>query len=92
MNEMPNSKPCRKDLLMQIGHASFAVDDVKLYLDTHPRDQEALDFFYEYNKKRNQLLKEDLTSLRLVFSSVSLSLRDRLFSVCLGLMIMARHR
>ena len=25
-------------------------------------------------------------------SSVSLSLRDRLFSVCLGLMIMARHR
>lgn len=37
---------------------SFAVDDVKLYLDTHPRDQEALDFFYEYNKKRNQLLKE----------------------------------
>ena len=50
MNEMPNSKPCRKDLLMQIGHASFAVDDVKLYLDTHPRDQEALDFFYEYNK------------------------------------------
>ena len=30
MNEMPNSKPCRKDLLMQIGHASFAVDDVKL--------------------------------------------------------------
>ena len=40
MNEMPNSKPCRKDLLMQIGHASFAVDDVKLYLDTHPRDQE----------------------------------------------------
>ena len=58
MNEMPNSKPCRKDLLMQIGHASFAVDDVKLYLDTHPRDQEALDFFYEYNKKRNQLLKE----------------------------------
>ena len=57
-DEMPNSKPCRKDLLMQIGHASFAVDDVKLYLDTHPRDQEALDFFYEYNKKRNQLLKE----------------------------------
>ena len=32
--------------------------DVKLYLDTHPRYQEALDFFYEYNKKRNQLLKE----------------------------------
>ena len=51
MNEMQNSKPCRKDLLMQIGHASFAVDDVKLYLDTHPRDQEALDYFYEYNKK-----------------------------------------
>lgn len=51
MNEMPNSKPCRKDLLMQIGHASFAVDDVKLYLDTHPRDQEARTFFMNIIKK-----------------------------------------
>ena len=58
MNEMPNSKPCRKDLLMQIGHASFAVDDVKLFLDTHPCDQNALAYFQEYSRMRNEALKE----------------------------------
>lgn len=34
--------PCRKELLNQINEASFAVDDVKLYLNTHPWDDEAL--------------------------------------------------
>ena len=53
MNEMPNSKPCRKDLLMQIGHASFAVDDVKLYLDTHPRDQIKLHIIYRKARMTN---------------------------------------
>ena len=51
MNEMPNSKPCRKDLLMQIGHASFAVDDVKLYLDTHPVIRKRWTFFMNIIKK-----------------------------------------
>ncbi len=58
MNEMQNSKPCRKELLKQINYASFAVDDAKLFLDTHPCDEVALGYFYEYNKIRNQALKE----------------------------------
>jgi spore coat protein JB len=33
-------------LLKQVYEASFAMDDVVLYLDTHPDDQEALNYFY----------------------------------------------
>ena len=58
MNEMPNSKPCRKDLLMQIGHASFAVDDVKLYLDTHPYEEDAIAYFNRNMQMLNQLKRE----------------------------------
>lgn len=42
------SKQEEKDTLMKrIDQASFAVDDVLLYLDTHPEDQEALKY-YQY--------------------------------------------
>ena len=41
--------PCRRDLLNKIYEVSFAVDDVKLYLDTHPWDEEALSYFREYS-------------------------------------------
>ena len=34
--------PCKKDLMDQINTVSFAVDDVKLFLDTHPCNEEAL--------------------------------------------------
>ena len=37
-----SERPCRKDLLDHINAVSFAVDDVKLFLDTHPCDEDAL--------------------------------------------------
>ena len=37
---------------------SFAVDDTKLFLDTHPDDKEALEYFQQYNKARNQAVAE----------------------------------
>lgn len=52
------NKPCRKDLLREINLASFAVNDVQLFLDTHPCDQNALAYFQEYSRKRNQALRE----------------------------------
>lgn len=55
---MTNNAPCRKDLLCLINRVSFAVDDVKLFLDTHPCDANALSYFHEYSKLRNQALKE----------------------------------
>lgn len=51
-------RPCRKDLLHEINVASFAVDDVQLFLDTHPCDQNAMAYFQEYSKRRNQALRE----------------------------------
>ena len=52
------NKPCRSELMNWIYAVSFAVDDVKLFLDTHPTDTKALEYFYEYSKLRNQALDE----------------------------------
>ena len=49
---------CKKDLMDQIYLYSFAVDDAKLFLDTHPEDEDALTYFYECSRMRNQALKE----------------------------------
>lgn len=48
----------RFDLLRQIYQSSFAVDDIKLYLDTHPCDEEALSFLKENSKIRNMAMQE----------------------------------
>lgn len=50
--------PGRKELMEKINVVSFAVDEAKLYLDTHPCDEEALAFFEKYQKERNCALKE----------------------------------
>lgn len=49
--------PCRKELLQKINEASFAVDEVKLFFDTHPYDEEALEYFEEYSHIRNEAMK-----------------------------------
>lgn len=48
----------RKELLDYINQVSFAVDEAKLYLDTHPCDPEALDYFREFSRERNLALNE----------------------------------
>ena len=55
---MTNNTPCRHDLLQWINVVSFAVNDVQLFLDTHPEDQEALSFFSEYSRLRKEALDE----------------------------------
>ena len=55
---MNNNMPSRKELLHLINVASFAVDDVKLFLDTHPENKEALAYFQQYNSIRTQALKD----------------------------------
>lgn len=40
----PNDK---KGLMMEIYKYGFVVDDLKLYLDTHPEDQSAIECFNE---------------------------------------------
>lgn len=47
----------RNSLLKQISEISFTVNDLTLYLDTHPVDQEALTAFKQAMDQRKQLLK-----------------------------------
>ena len=48
----------RRELFEYINQISFAVDDVKLFLDTHPGNQKALEYFQKYKEKRIEALKE----------------------------------
>ena len=50
---MNDNKPCRQELTNRINAASFAVDDVKLFLDTHPCDATAL---AQYGQMRDMRL------------------------------------
>ena len=55
---MQNQKSPRLCLLQKINEVSFAVDDMLLYLDTHPEDKKALDFFADVSDRRNKLMAE----------------------------------
>ncbi len=48
----------REHMLLQIQKVSFVVDDVRLYMDTHPRDAQGLALLRAMLGKRKQLLKE----------------------------------
>ena len=51
--------PCEKDVLMRAIHMhSFAVDDIKLFLNTHPRCQEALDALNAHLAARLEAVKK----------------------------------
>lgn len=56
MMHHPNSK--RFELLDLITKVSFAMDDTRLYLDTHPNCKEALCYFQTLSEKRTHLIKE----------------------------------
>ncbi|HBA62535.1 MAG TPA: spore coat protein CotJB [Lachnospiraceae bacterium] len=55
---MMNQNPRRQELLDRINAVSFAIDDVILYLDTHPCDREAIAYYQECSRLRNEALKE----------------------------------
>ena len=44
---------CGNELLMRVYETGFALDDVTLYLDTHPTDYDAMNY-YKYAKKLNE--------------------------------------
>lgn len=47
----------RAKLLNEIDEISFVVNDLTLYLDTHPVEEQALDAFHDASMKRKQLLQ-----------------------------------
>ena len=54
----------RSQCLLEIDEISFTLNDLNLYLDTHPEDKEALTAFNQASTKRKQLMeafaKEDV--------------------------------
>lgn len=48
----------QKNLRFYIDAVSFAALDASLYLDSHPDDPEALEYFHHFNRTRQQALKE----------------------------------
>ena len=48
----------QKDLLNQIMSLNFAINDLTLYLDTHPEDQTAIRMHSEYSEKQILLTAE----------------------------------
>ena len=53
-----NTLSAKETALLQIQQTSFVVDDLRLYMDTHPEDQEGLKLLKEMLKRRKTLLKE----------------------------------
>lgn len=48
----------KQKLLQVIDSVSFAINDINLYLDTHPNDEEALAKYEKYKIIRKQAVKE----------------------------------
>ncbi len=54
---MPRCR-ARNELLDIINKTSFAMDDTRLFLDTHPNSREALMFYTKMQEKRNMAIRE----------------------------------
>ncbi len=48
----------RESLMKKLCQVSFVLDDLILYLDTHPDEQEAIKLYNEKNRERMELKKE----------------------------------
>ena len=48
----------RKVLLKRLQIADFVLKELNLFLDTHPENREALEYFKKYQKIRNEALMD----------------------------------
>lgn len=46
----------QENLMRRLQIQDFVITDINLYLDTHPTDQTALDYYKKYRDLRNQTL------------------------------------
>ena len=53
-----NSSGSKAQLLQKINEVSFAVNDILLYLDTHPCCEKGMALYREYAAERKKLMKE----------------------------------
>lgn len=55
--EVPMNKG-KENMLHFINEVSFVLDDVSLFLDTHPHDKSAMAYYNKYKKIRNEAIRE----------------------------------
>lgn len=67
-----NTKTEQERMLCDIGMVDFAVVELTLYLDTHPQDKTAMEYFNHYNRIKNQLTKDYAVK----FGPLNLSVAD----------------
>lgn len=48
----------KEQLLNDIGIVSFVLIELGLYLDTHPYDRNAMEYFNHYNRIKQQMTRE----------------------------------
>ena len=53
-----NSSGSKAQLLQKINEVSFAVNDILIYLDTHPCCEKGMALYREYAAERKKLMKE----------------------------------
>lgn len=70
MNYRDNSE--RERLLKEINLMDFVIFEMNEYLDTHPYDKEAIEYFQHYNRMKNQAMKDYASK----FGPLSLSVVD----------------
>lgn len=58
MNNSYSCTPSRENLLKFVNEVSFAVDDILLFLDTHPNDENAMAFFQKNISARKEAMAE----------------------------------
>lgn len=52
----PSQVPNRCNLMKSIYEIGFSLDDTILFLDTHPSDREALDYYHKLRKEYKELV------------------------------------
>lgn len=70
MNSRMNTEQER--MLHDIGVVSFVAIEMTLYLDTHPLDREAMEYFNHYMRMKNQMMRDYAVK----FGPLSLSVAD----------------
>ena len=58
MNMMMDNNMERENCLRRLSEVSFAVHEAVLFLDTHPTDRMALDYYQRYKMLRKKILEE----------------------------------
>ena len=48
----------QQNMMRRLQVQSFVLDDIRLYLDTHPDDKKALEWYHKYRKLKEQTEKE----------------------------------